>query len=344
MLAVASILALTSLSATTPALAATLDEAVPYWSLFNVEGESSQSAQLVTYASLDDMLLDQNRTGVFTPDDFGFGKNVVGAGSDGSSYWLVFNVEGESSQSAQLVTYASLDDMLLDQNRTGVFTPDDFGFGKNVVGAGSDGSSYWLVFNVEGESSQSAQLVTYASLDDMLLDQNRTGVFTPDDFGFGKNVVGAGSDGSSYWLVFNVEGESSQSAQLVTYASLDDMLLDQNRTGVFTPDDFGFGRNIVGSGAFAPTDADGDGVEDVDDLCAGTVLGDGDRPATLRPNRYYADDDGVFVDSAGTSSGYTVLDTGGCSATQILAATEHGQGQRFGLTTGALRSWVVSIA
>jgi hypothetical protein len=53
----------------------------------------------------------------------------------------------------------------------------------------------------------------------------------------------------TYWNVFNIEGESSISAQIVTYAALGDMLVDTNRTGVYTPDPLGFGVNIVGSGA-----------------------------------------------------------------------------------------------
>ncbi len=86
-------------------------------------------------------------------------------------------------------------------------------------------ATYWNVFNIEGESSQSAQFVTYDSGADMLVDENRTGVFTPTN-PFGRNIIGSASDGSSYWNVFNIEGESSQSAQFVTYASLVDMLLD----------------------------------------------------------------------------------------------------------------------
>ncbi len=220
-----------------------------YWSLFNVEGESSQSAAFVTYASRGDMLADTNRLGSFVPDTFGFGRNIVGSGSDGSTYWSLFNVEGESSQSAAFVTYASRGDMLADTNRLGSFVPDTFGFGRNIVGSGSDGSTYWSLFNVEGESSQSAAYVTYTSLGDMLADTNRLGSFVPDTFGFGRNIVGSGSDGSTYWSLFNVEGESSQSAAYVTYTSLGDMLADTNRLGSFVPDTFGFGRNIVGSGS-----------------------------------------------------------------------------------------------
>jgi hypothetical protein len=212
-----------------------------YWNVFNIEGESAVGADYVTYDTLTDMLNDTNRTGTFTRN--GFGRNIVDAGSDGSTYWSVFNIEGESAVGADFVTYGSLADMLGDTNRTGTFTRN--GFGRNIVGAGSDGSSYWSVFNIEGESAVGADFVTYGSLTDMLNDTNRTGTFTRN--GFGRNIVGAGSDGSSYWSVFNIEGESAVGADLVTYASLTDMLNDTNRTGVFTRD--GFGRNIVGSGS-----------------------------------------------------------------------------------------------
>jgi hypothetical protein len=38
----------------------------------------------------------------------------------------------------------------------------------------------------------------------------------------------------TYWNVFNIEGESAISADIVTYGSLTDMLNDTNRLGVFT--------------------------------------------------------------------------------------------------------------
>lgn len=50
--------------------------------MFNVEGESSLSAQYVTYAALGDMLADSNRLSVFTPNPSVFGVNIVGLGSD----------------------------------------------------------------------------------------------------------------------------------------------------------------------------------------------------------------------------------------------------------------------
>lgn len=66
-----------------------------YWNLFNIEGEDELSARYVTYASLGDMLRDTNRLDVFEPNPSGFGRNIVGSGSDGSTYWSLFNIEGE---------------------------------------------------------------------------------------------------------------------------------------------------------------------------------------------------------------------------------------------------------
>lgn len=53
-----------------------------------------------------------------------------------------------------------------------------------------------------------------------------------------------------YWSLFNIEGESATSAQYVSYGSAADMFSDTNRLGIFTPNAFNAGRNIVGSGAF----------------------------------------------------------------------------------------------
>ncbi len=220
-----------------------------YWNLFNEEGESTFSSQFATYATLSDMLSDDNRLGVFTPNTLGAGPNIVGSGSDRTTYWNLFNEEGESSFSSQFVTYATLGDMLSDDNRLGVFAPDALGAGPNIVGSGSDGTTYWNLFNEEGEAGFSSQFVTYATLGDMLTDDNRLGVFTPNTLGAGPNIVDAGSNGLFYWSLFNEEGESGFSAQYVTYASLNDMLLDDNRLGISTPTTLGAGPNIVGSGS-----------------------------------------------------------------------------------------------
>ena len=175
--------------------------------------------------------------------------SFVCASSAEAGYWNVFNIEGENTLSSNVVTYGTLTDMLVDTNRTGVFLPNSSGFGRNIVGSGSDGSTYWNVFNIEGENTLSSNVVTYGTLTDMLVDTNRTGVFLPNSSGFGRNIVGSGSDGSTYWNVFNIEGENTLSSNVVTYGTLLDMLVDTNRTGVFTPNPLGFGRNIVGSGA-----------------------------------------------------------------------------------------------
>jgi len=162
--------------------------AIPvYWNVFNIEGESSVGADIVTYSSVSDMLSDTNRTSVNTLS--GFGANVVGSGSDGDAYWNVFNIEGESSVGADIVTYDSLTDMLSDSNRTSVNTLG--GFGANIVGSGSDGDTYWNVFNIEGETSVGADIVTYDTLADMLSDSNRLSVNTLG--GFGANIVGSGA-------------------------------------------------------------------------------------------------------------------------------------------------------
>jgi len=63
-----------------------------------------------------------------------------------------------------------------------------------AMDARSAQATYWNVFNIEGESSVSAAIVTYGTLGDMLADTGRTGVFVPDPLGFGPNIVGSGSD------------------------------------------------------------------------------------------------------------------------------------------------------
>ncbi len=54
---------------------------------------------------------------------------------------------------------------------------------------------------------------------------------------------------AAYLNVFNIEGENSASAGIVTYATLNDMLNDTNRLGVFNPIGFASGQNVVGGGA-----------------------------------------------------------------------------------------------
>jgi hypothetical protein len=233
--------------------------ATVYYNLFNREGEDVANAGFVTYATLADMLNDENRVSVTIPDGSGgFGRNIVESGSDGTTFWNLFNREGEDVANAGFVTYSAFEDMLNDENRVSVVIPDGSGgFGRNIVGTGSDGTTYWNLFNREGEDVANAGFVTYATLADMLNDENRVSVVIPDGSGgFGRNIVGTGSDGTTYWNVFNREGEDVANAGFVTYATLADMLNDENRVSVVIPDGSGgFGRNIVGTGAFFVPDA-----------------------------------------------------------------------------------------
>lgn len=87
------------------------------------------------------------------------------------------------------------------------------------------------------------------------------------------------------------------------------------------------------------SDADLDSVPDEVDECPGTVLPD---LATVQPgrHRYLANASGEFeVD--GQPSEWTVSDTRGCSATQIIEAAGLGDGhRRFGISHGELSGWV----
>ncbi len=92
-----------------------------------------------------------------------------------------------------------------------------------------------------------------------------------------------------------------------------------------------------------PTDTDGDGVDDPDDLCPGTV---DDAPTRhLKRNRFGASiSEGGLVDGSG-NLGFTFSQTGGCSGQQIIEAVGLGLGhEKFGLSTGAVDDWVASLS
>ncbi len=117
----------------------TANASVIYWNLFNVEGENSINARYATYATFNDMLNDENRVVTsIAPDGAGVAQNVIGSGSDGTTYWNLFNVEGENSISARYATYATLNDMLDDENRVVTsIAPDGAGVARNVIGSGA---------------------------------------------------------------------------------------------------------------------------------------------------------------------------------------------------------------
>lgn len=171
-------------------LSAPAQAAPIYWNVFNIEGESTASARLVVYATLDDMLYDRNRVSTVTPGSAA-PQNVVGGDSDGNVFWNVFNIEGESTESARIVVYGTLEDMLYDRNRLRNVAPGTAA-PQNIVGSGSDGQFYWNVFNIEGESTESARFVVYGTLEDMLYDRNRLRNVAPGPAA-PQNIVGSGA-------------------------------------------------------------------------------------------------------------------------------------------------------
>ena len=88
-------------------------------------------------------------------------------------------------------------------------------------------------------------------------------------------------------------------------------------------------------------DVDKDGVKDSSDVCADTVLPDAPSNG-LKPNHYMATADG-FVDAAGTVK-YTLLEVGGCSGSQIVAAMGLGKGLlKFGVPQGVVEDWMATL-
>jgi hypothetical protein len=88
-------------------------------------------------------------------------------------------------------------------------------------------------------------------------------------------------------------------------------------------------------------DADGDGVPDTEDQCPGTDLAADTAPTDLKKNRMWSDADGVFYFGDGTPAGITVEDTGGCSASQVIAAAGLGLGhERFGISSSAMDAYL----
>jgi hypothetical protein len=131
--------------------------------------------------------------------------------------------------------------------------------------------------------------------------------------------------------------------------------LDDDEDGQSDADELGCGSDPLDSESTSPdldgdslpdcvdVDDDGDAVADIDDTCPGTVLPD--VISELKVNRFAANADGAFLDAAGKASGYTIADTGGCSAAQIIAAAGLGSAHtRFGITRSALDAWVASVA
>ena len=98
----------------------------------------------------------------------------------------------------------------------------------------------------------------------------------------------------------------------------------------------------TGSGStIGTTDSDRDGVANTADACASTTLPD--VVSRKVAGRYYALSTGRFVDGAGAAAGVTVVDAGGCSATQIAAKLGLKQADaRSGITLTQLKNWAAT--
>jgi hypothetical protein len=124
-----------------------------------------------------------------------------------------------------------------------------------------------------------------------------------------------------------------------------------------TSDDVVF--HLVAEGASGQGDADADGVSDASDVCADTTFTAGpvkpklndhpaepkhnQNPAKLKANHYWSTSEAGFVERTG-AIGYTLEETGGCSAEQIIAAAGLGKGHmKNGISIGAMKKWVASL-
>lgn len=88
------------------------------------------------------------------------------------------------------------------------------------------------------------------------------------------------------------------------------------------------------------SDEDLDGVTDADDLCPGTVP---DTFPQLMENRYSYDGTSL-VSGLSSNQPHAIQETGGCSASQIIAALGLGEGhERFGLSRSSLEAWIAGL-
>ncbi|MFF2494874.1 FG-GAP repeat protein [Agromyces sp. NPDC058064] len=236
---------------------------------------------------------------------------------------------------------------------------DTFGFavavsgGRIVVGSRLDddsgdasGSAY--VFEADGSGGWAEQKLTAS--DGAELDMFGHAVaISGDRIAVGaRRHDGAGSDRGAVY-VMELDGSGGWAEQKLVASDGDDsdflgtsLALSGDRVVAGTP------FRIVGGAAYVftleplVTDADGDGVADSHDVCAGTELSQA-APAGLKKNRYWSTATGAFVDANGRLAPYTVADTAGCSASQVIAVAGLGNGHtRFGITLSALEAWVAA--
>jgi hypothetical protein len=92
-------------------------------------------------------------------------------------------------------------------------------------------------------------------------------------------------------------------------------------------------------------DIDGDGVNNEDDFCPGTVIPECDADDVLGSNRWALVDGDFAFDTTGTKGkgserSYSTADTAGCSCDQIIAICGYGTGHgKSGCSNGVMDLW-----
>ncbi|MGQ8366108.1 hypothetical protein [Glaciecola sp. 1036] len=170
-------------------------------------------------------------------------------------YWNLFNDTTSNTSVPSYVTYSTLEDMLTDTNRVDIFSPDGYGsnVANNLVATGSDGTHFWNFFNNLSTATSIPSFSTYSDINGMLNDTNRTGFYEPTGYSveIANNIIATGSDGTTYWNLFNNLSNPNGIPVYATYASLMDMLADTNRIDIFSPTGYSadIANNIVASGS-----------------------------------------------------------------------------------------------
>lgn len=102
--------------------------------------------------------------------------------------------------------------------------------------------------------------------------------------------------------------------------------------------------------AVVPTDDDGDGILNDDDLCPDTMIPESVPTVQLGTNRWaLVDDDGTFDTNPPNGEGpgfmFDLEDTGGCSCEQIIEMWDLGEGHvKFGCSNGVMLDWVLDVS
>ena len=281
--------------------------------------------RVVVGAQLDDDLgSDSGSVYVFEPDGAGGWSKTKLTASDGAAndqFGASVAVSGD-----RVVVGAPFDDDLGFSSGSGyVLEPDGAGGWSESKLTASDGAALDF-FGYSVAVSGDRVVVGAVADDDLGSDAGSAYVFEPDGAGGWSGTKVTASDGAA--LDFFGFSVAVSGDRVVMGARGDDDLVSNSGSA------YVFG--------LTPVDADGDGVADASDVCAGTDLTE-PAPAELKKNRYWTAADGGFIDATGKLSPYTIADTAGCSASQVIQAAGLGSGHlRFGITASALAAWVAA--